>query len=51
MAPVSPLYLFGRVQDLAFEQPVPGGPRQSSAWLTDMTIQRTWHATMMTSPV
>jgi hypothetical protein len=26
-APVSPLYLFGRVQDLAFEQPVPGGPR------------------------
>lgn len=26
-APVSPLYLFGRRQDLAFEQPVPGGPR------------------------
>jgi hypothetical protein len=26
-APVSPLYLFGRQQDLAFEQPVPGGPR------------------------
>lgn len=26
-APVSPLYLFGRIQDLAFEQPVPGGPR------------------------
>lgn len=26
-APVSPLYLFGREQDLAFEQPVPGGPR------------------------
>lgn len=26
-APVSPLYLFGRKQDLAFEQPVPGGPR------------------------
>lgn len=26
-APVSPLFLFGRVQDLAFEQPVPGGPR------------------------
>jgi hypothetical protein len=25
-APVSPLYLFGRKQDLAFEQPVPGGP-------------------------
>ena len=26
-APVSPLYLFGRQQDLAFELPVPGGPR------------------------
>ena len=26
-APVSPLLLFGRVQDLAFEQPVVGGPR------------------------
>ncbi len=26
-APVSPLFLFGRVQDLAFEQPVPGGPK------------------------
>jgi hypothetical protein len=26
-APVSPLFLFGRIQDLAFEQPVPGGPR------------------------
>lgn len=26
-APVSPLYLFGRVQDLAFELPVPGGPK------------------------
>jgi hypothetical protein len=26
-APVSPLFLFGRVQDLAFEQPVEGGPR------------------------
>jgi hypothetical protein len=26
-APVSDLYLFGRKQDLAFEQPVPGGPR------------------------
>jgi hypothetical protein len=26
-APVSPLYLFGRTQDFAFEQPVPGGPR------------------------
>lgn len=26
-APVSPLYLFGRKEDLAFEQPVPGGPR------------------------
>ncbi len=26
-APVSALYLFGRKQDLAFEQPVPGGPR------------------------
>ena len=26
-APVSPLYLFGRKQDLAFEQPVAGGPR------------------------
>lgn len=26
-APVSPLYLFGRIQDLAFEQPVAGGPR------------------------
>jgi hypothetical protein len=25
-APVSNLYLFGRRQDLAFEQPVPGGP-------------------------
>lgn len=25
-APVSNLYLFGRKQDLAFEQPVPGGP-------------------------
>ncbi|MBL8307998.1 MAG: LssY C-terminal domain-containing protein [Rubrivivax sp.] len=27
MAPVSPLYLFGRKQDMAFELPVPGGPR------------------------
>jgi len=27
-APVSDLFLFGRKQDLAFEQPVPGGPRQ-----------------------
>jgi hypothetical protein len=26
-APVRPLFLFGRLQDLAFEQPVPGGPR------------------------
>lgn len=26
-APVSPLYLFGRKQDLAFELPVAGGPR------------------------
>jgi hypothetical protein len=26
-APVSPLFLFGRKQDLAFEQPVAGGPR------------------------
>jgi hypothetical protein len=26
-APVSPLWLFRRQQDLAFEQPVPGGPR------------------------
>ena len=26
-APVSALFLFGRVQDLAFEQPVPGGPK------------------------
>jgi hypothetical protein len=26
-APVSPLFLFGRRQDLAFELPVPGGPR------------------------
>ena len=26
-APVSPLFLFGRKQDLAFELPVPGGPR------------------------
>ena len=26
-APVSPLFLFGRQQDLAFEQPMPGGPR------------------------
>ena len=26
-APVSPLYLFGRKEDLAFEKPVPGGPR------------------------
>lgn len=26
-APVSNLFLFGRRQDLAFEQPVPGGPR------------------------
>jgi hypothetical protein len=26
-APVSPLFLFGRKQDLAFEKPVPGGPR------------------------
>jgi hypothetical protein len=26
-APVSPLYLFGRKEDLAFEQPVAGGPR------------------------
>lgn len=38
MAPVSPLYLFGRVQDLAFEQPVPGGPRHRHHvryWLWD----------------
>ena len=27
MAPVSPLFLFGRKQDLAFEHPEPGGPR------------------------
>jgi hypothetical protein len=27
-APVSPLLLFGRKQDLAFEQPLGGGPRQ-----------------------
>jgi hypothetical protein len=27
-APVSNLFLFGRKQDLAFEQPVPGGPKQ-----------------------
>ena len=27
-APVSNLYLFGRKQDLAFEQPVGGGPRK-----------------------
>jgi LssY C-terminus len=27
-APVSNLFLFGRKQDLAFEQPVSGGPRQ-----------------------
>ena len=27
-APVSPLFLFGRKQDLAFEQPVGGSPRQ-----------------------
>ena len=27
-APVSNLFLFGRKQDLAFEQPVGGGPRQ-----------------------
>jgi hypothetical protein len=26
-APVSPLFLFGRKQDLAFELPVPGGPK------------------------
>ena len=26
-APVSPLYLFGREEDLAFERPVAGGPR------------------------
>jgi hypothetical protein len=26
-APVSPLFLFGRKEDLAFELPVPGGPR------------------------
>ena len=26
-APVSPLYLFERMQDLAFELPVPGGPK------------------------
>ena len=26
-APVSPLFLFGRQQDLAFELPVPGGPK------------------------
>jgi hypothetical protein len=26
-APVSPLFLFERIQDLAYEQPVPGGPR------------------------
>lgn len=26
-APVSPLFLFGRKEDLAFEQPVAGGPR------------------------
>ncbi|NJD31727.1 MAG: hypothetical protein FIB04_07565 [Gammaproteobacteria bacterium] len=38
MAPVSPLFLFGRKQDLAFEQPVPGGPRHRHHvrfWLWD----------------
>jgi len=37
-APVSNLYLFGRKQDLAFEQPVGGSPRQRHHvrfWLSD----------------
>jgi hypothetical protein len=37
-APVSNLYLFGRKQDLAFEQPVDGNPRQRHHvrfWLSD----------------
>jgi hypothetical protein len=37
-APVSNLFLFGRKQDLAFEQPVNGGPRQRHHvrfWLSD----------------
>ena len=37
-APVSNLFLFGRKQDLAFEQPVGGGPRQRHHvrfWLWD----------------
>jgi hypothetical protein len=37
-APVSDLFLFGRKQDLAFEQPVEGGPRQRHHvrfWLSD----------------
>jgi hypothetical protein len=39
-APVSNLYLFGRKQDLAFEQPVDGNPRQRHHvrfWRTDKT--------------
>lgn len=37
-APVSDLFLYGRKQDLAFEQPVEGGPRQRHHvrfWLSD----------------
>ncbi len=42
-APVSPLYLFGRKQDLAFERPVGGGPRQRHHvrfWRWDQAARR-----------
>jgi hypothetical protein len=41
-APVSNLYLFGRRQDLAFEQPVPGGPSHRHHvrfWKWDQTYE------------
>jgi|SoiMethySBSTD1v2_1073268.scaffolds.fasta_scaffold1051261_1 hypothetical protein len=41
-APVSKLYLFGRMEDLAFEQPVGGNPRQRNHvrfWKTERTAE------------
>src|SRR4029078_11112837 len=42
-APVSNLYLFGRKEDLAFEQPVGGNPRQRNHvrfWKVDKTADK-----------
>lgn len=42
-APVSDLYLWGRPQDLAFEQEVNGSPRQRHhvrLWISDITVNR-----------